>query len=670
MRIQRISACLVLLFFFLGCAGGSTPTPGLTPADIAQAEQLGTTDQMYQKVTAQLAAGDVNNAERLRLTQVQHDLGEKLAIEMTQSVERTLGETPPALPGAEGPESKLLPEATLAGLRAKIEPMRGWSEPAYLSLADQISQRMKATNAAIASRESRLAATSPDNLASRLQLLEELTALAGAGSAPAARYTAERQKVVAELNAVATRAIQAENFEEAERLLTAVVDADPTDSTTQEKLADVSTRVFEKNFFQALERGDADKGYALLVSVAETPSFPLIRPKLQSSSDVMAAYYVARGAEATKAGNVARAYQRFSQARNIQKLLGDGPRRSPPEEAPFIDLLDREYERARKSDQMGLAWGYLNVIKELTPESPTLRRQLREVREIVLQRAIKRLSVSSFGTPDQKDSEFGDAVAAKVVQALFENIPNDIRVIEREQLSDIMREKSIESESGSKRAEELASADYLIQGTILEAKVDSIEKRGKQTKRVVTETSEQRNPEYNAWLNLSAKERKKTPEPAKTIMAPRREDVTIEVTVHRKVAIFSVSFRVIDAHSAKVAFADSVRATDEYEDTSSEGVELGDFKLEFKLASLPSDTEILTKLADQVSLEIGQKLSAVLADPEKTYQANAERYVEEANYEAAAQDFASAIVLAEQKGQDVEPMLVSLRETAIQCSVR
>ncbi len=669
MTIQRTSVCLMLILMLHGCAGGSTPTPGLTPADISQADQLGQNDEMYRKVTTRLDAGDLNENEKLRLTQIQRDLGAKLASEMTEQVQRTLAETPSALPDS-GPDPGLLPEATLAGLRTQIEPMSRWSEPAYRSLSDDLSKRTAATRAAIATRQSQLAATSADNLARRLELLDELTALAGTGSTQAATYAAERQKIMTELDSVAAKAIEAENFEEAERLLSAVAGADPSNVGTQQKLADVSTKVFERNFYQALERGDADKGYELLVSVAATSSFPLIRPRLKSSSDAMANYYVALGSEATKTGNVPIAYERFSQARNIQRLLGDGARRPPPEEAPFIDLLNREFERARNADQMGLAWGYLNVIKELTPESPTLRRELREVQEIVLQRATKRLSVAPFETPDNQNSEFGDAVAAKVVQHLFEAIPNDIRVIEREQLSDIMREKTIEAESGSKKSEGLASADYLIQGTILEAKVDTSEKSGKQTRRVVTETSEQSNPAYGAWLNLSSKDRSKTPEPPKTIMAPRREDVTIEITVHRKAAMFSVSFRVIDAKTAKVAFADSVRATAEHEDTSSEGVELGDFKLEFKLASLPSDSEILTKLADEVSAEIGLKLSQVLADPEKTYRANAERSVEEANYEAAAQDFASAIVLAEQKGQDVEPMLAMLRETSIQCSVR
>jgi len=379
---------------------------------------------------------------------------------------------------------------------------------------------------------------------------------------------------------------------------------------------------------------------------------------------------VGLGAEATKAGDVPTAYERFSQARRIRVLLGEGDTRPPPEEAAFVALVKREYEKARKDDRMGLAWGYLQVIRELSPESPTLRRQLRETRELVLQRAVKRLSVSPFEMSEDADSEFGDAVASKVVQHLFEQIPNDVRMIEREQLSDIMREKTIGSESGRESEEGLAAADYLVQGTILEAKVDSIEKRGKQTQRVVTETVEQRNPDYDAWLGLSSKERDKTPQPPKTVIAPRREDVTIEVTVHRKVGLFSVSFRLIDAHSAKVIFADSARAKAEHEDTSSEGVELGDFKKEFKLASLPSDTEILTELADTVSEEIGTKLAGVLDNPEDGYRADAERFVEEANYEAAAQQLAYAIVLADEIERDTEPMVAMLREAAIQSSSR
>ena len=100
-------------------------------------------------------------------------------------------------------------------------------------------------------------------------------------------------------------------------------------------------------------------------------------------------------------------------------------------------------------------------------------------------------------------------------------------------------------------------------------------------------------------------------------------------------------------------------------DTSSEGMELGEFKLPFQLSNLPSDTEILTTLADEVSAQIGKQLAEVLADPETTYAQNAERFEREANYPAAAQQYAYAIVLSDRKDKDVEEMTTRLRETSI-----
>jgi len=663
MRTVRILVQLIGLALLAACAGGGAETPGLTPEDIVAAEQSGDLEAVYQRASGRLAAGELDKAEEARLRQVRQEVGAKLSERLGEEVRRTLAETAPAL--GEDDEA-LLPAAVLDAQRERIEPMRAWSETHHASLSNEISERTRATRSAIAEREAQLASMAADNAAGRLDVLKDLTLLAGASSEAGGAYAQQRRDVVARLNSGADRAIEAEDFDEARRLLEAVATVDPTDADTRERLADVDTKVFERDFYRSLEQGDPDSAYDLLVSISASESFPSFRPRLEPSADAMANYYVAAGAEATTAGDVPQAYARFSQARHIHEVLGEGTRRAPPEEAPFVALVKRDYDKARKGDRMGLAWGYLNVVKELSPKSPTLRRQLRETREVVLQRATKRLSVSSFETPDDTDSEFGDAVASNVVQHLFEQIPKDVRMIEREQLSDIMREKELDTQDAS----QLAAADFLVQGTVLEAKVDSTEKSGKQTQRVVTETVEMRNPEYDAWFALSSKERDKTPEPPKTRMAPRREDVTIEVTVHRKIGLFSVAFRLIDAQTAKVVYADSARARVEHQDNSSEGVELGDFKKEFKLASLPSDTEILIELADEVSTTIGAKLSARLAEPERTYREAAERFVEEANYEAAAQQYAYAIVLADEKGANTDAMLTRLREAAIQSSAR
>ena len=98
-------------------------------------------------------------------------------------------------------------------------------------------------------------------------------------------------------------------------------------------------------------------------------------------------------------------------------------------------------------------------------------------------------------------------------------------------------------------------------------------------------------------------------------------------------------------------------------------MELGEFKLEFQLSNLPSDTEILTALADEVSAQIGTQLAEVLADPENVYAQSAERFEREANYPAAAQQYAYAIVLSDRKGKAVDEMLVRLRETSIASTI-
>jgi len=653
---QALAATMATLLA-LACTSAPPPPTVVTPSRVAAAEQNGTLAELFRDVTNQLTAPDLTPEQRFGLEQLQREAGGKLASRRVDDIRRNLAEVPRVF--------DVIPLSALEDQKTKIEPIRTWSSSQYAAISDQLTREMQKTNAAITERQSAVDAAGPDNVSGKLQLLEELGALSGTGSAAASGYAEQRREIVTGLSRDATSAIEAENYGDAKRILEIVQEVDPSNEATTDKLATVDSKVFEQQFYEALEVGDPDKGYALLRDVSTGANFDLMRPKLASSTDVMAAYYVSLGVEATKAKNIPEAYRRFMEARNIREILGSGTSKPPAEQAPFLKLLDKQYLATKKKGQVGLAWGYLNVIKSMQADTPSLRRSLRETREAVLQLAIKRVSVSPFEDPQNATAEFGDAIASGVVQHLFETIPNDIRIIEREQLSDIMREKTIGGGANT-----LAAADYLVQGTILEAKVDTVEKTGKQTKRVTTEQTTQPNPAYSAWLSMKSRDRQSIPQPHSTILVERKEDVTTEVTVHRKVGIMSVSFRVIDASSAKVVFADSVREKALHEDTSREGVELGTYKVEFVVGHLPSDIEILATLADTVSSQIGGELAKVLAQPESVYRSNAERFDREANYEAAAQQYAYAIVLEERKDGDVAALLAGLRAASIASSAR
>ena len=645
----------------VACASGPK-TPVYTSADIAAAERSGSLEELYDQVSASLAAaGDSKEAAALRI--VRQEIGEKLAAQLKTSVEASLAQAP-RIDG-------LLPLDSIEAQRARLAPLASWHPSTHQVLTALLDAESRKTNTAIGELRERLGALTREQVLERLQLLDRLSTLAGPGADAQLRFAAEREEILAGLSRDAAAAIEAEDYEKARGMLAIVQEARPEDTGAVEQLAAVDTKYFEKNFWQALEKGQPDEAYALLTSISQAPSFDRVRVNLAGSSDVMVNYYVTLGAAATKRQDLREAHRRFGEARNIRRLFGSPQTGPVAEEKPFLELVHQKYEAAAKQNEMGLAWGYLQVIADMQEITPELRRELRETKEAVVSQATKRLSAAPFDDPADSQAEFGDAVGSKVMQYLFQTIPNDIRLIEREQLSDIIREKSIGGTGGEGTAATagLAAADYLVQGTILEAKVDSTEKRGKRTMRVVTEQEEVPNPEYNRWLNLSSKEREKTPEPARTVIAPRKEDVTVEVTLHRKVGIFSVSYRLIEAATAKVLFANSARAKQEYEDTSSEGVELGEFKMEFKLASLPSDIEILAQLADQISETIGAELARVLANPEESYRSSAEAFVKEGNYRAAAREYANCIVLSEQKGADVGELLDALRGSAVSASL-
>jgi curli biogenesis system outer membrane secretion channel CsgG len=652
---------LILIIFLSGCA--SDPAATISMADVTASEQSGTLEGLYARVSEALAVGNVSEDVRVVLEGVKADVAGKLASAAEGGIRQSLEETPRVV-------EELLPINAIEELRERLTPIRFWSESIHDQLSDELSAEMKRSRTAKIDRQARLAGLSEDDLAQRIILLDELAALAGPGSEDQRALTEQRKSLIGDLNQQAAEAIEAEDYDTAKQKLELVQELDPGDAGTASALVTVNTKLFEKGFWQALEDGDPDAAYAKLTSIANDPSFEFIRPNLASSADVMANYFISLGVAAAKAGNISESYHRFGEAENINSLLGNEASASPTEYGALVSLLEKEYDAASDTGKMGLAWGHLALIHSLQGgDSPALRRRLRETREIVLTRAIKRLTAAPFENSSASDHKFGDAVASKVVQHLFEQIPNDVSIIERERLEDIMREKAL-GNSSTDPPVSLAAANYLVEGTIQEAKVDSTDKVGKKTMRVVTEQIEKPNPEYSSWIKLDSTSQESTPQPPKTIMSPRKEDVSIEVTLHRKVGLFSVSYRLIDASSARVLFADSVRAKTEHQDTSSEGVELGDFKLEFKLASLPSDVEILAELADEVSAQIGTELAKVLAAPEAGYEAAATRFAEEENFESAAREYAYAIVLSERKGLAVEELMQLLRKSAVDSTTR
>jgi curli biogenesis system outer membrane secretion channel CsgG len=329
----------------------------------------------------------------------------------------------------------------------------------------------------------------------------------------------------------------------------------------------------------------------------------------------------------------------------------------------LLSGLEARFEAAKVANNIESAYAHLLMIADFDNANATYRANIANMRNAVQQRAVKKVTTTEFKNSAQRH-DYGSVLSSFITQHLFEKIPNDVRIVERQQYEAIVREQTL-----SGQAQGLSAVDYLITGSLLESKVDTTEVQGKKIMRVVVGRETIPNPAYTTWLEMSNKERKKVDQPSETISVDKHENITVGITEHRKLGIVSVGYRLVDSESGKILFPDSISKDIEHTDNSTEGVEMGEFVLPFKLANLPSDVEILDKLVRELSEEVGTKLVDLLKDQELKYLEIAETGLADNDCNKAVHAFARASGIQDMKDLDSAATLTSLKSTAINCSI-
>jgi len=432
------------------------------------------------------------------------------------------------------------------------------------------------------------------------------------------------------------------------------------DKVLKQELVAVTAEIYQTDYFKALGDGQADVAYKVFIKMSESKNFDAIKESLAGVSKKMVDYFVAEADQSVKNPQLlAQSYRWYNQAREVSQRLGFKKKATPGHDLLVAQLHDR-YKEYTGAEADTIALAYLHFIREFRPLYKGLRQKFSETEERVRSQAIKRLSTTAFRGGDSQG--YGDIISSKVTQYLFTNIPNDIRIVEREKFEALKRERDLGNNAGS-----LAAVDLLVTGSVQEAKVDDTKQEGKKTVRAVVGKETIPNTAYIKWLELSARDRKDIEKPAETITIDKEENIPINETRHRKVGIFSVSYRLVDAENGTVLFPDSHTEQEEYTGTSQEGVEMGDFKLEFKLAELPSDVKILDSLANKVSKEIGGRLVDKLKDQEKKYLAEAEEFKKDDSCSQYADRLAKALVILEAKKMETKDVFKEYKDATLGC---
>lgn len=396
--------------------------------------------------------------------------------------------------------------------------------------------------------------------------------------------------------------------------------------------------VYAHRHAQARQQADREAAFKILQRLANKADYPAIKEKLRPHAEKIADDYAGDVGDSIARGrNVGESYRLYQREIDVRNLVGLKPRPHPDTAKLVQQLADKFHAVNNKNSYAAL--GLLLAQHAIEPRTANLKDALEQQFAQVAGNTIKSISISPFRSR-YDDVNYGDVITPLISQHLYDALGSDIRIVEQTTGEDF---------------------DALITGNILEVKVESSQTRNKKQMLVNVGEVQRTNPAYIAWLELPSKERKKLAKPDETIREQKQQTVFVTSALHRKTGIFAVSYRLTDNSNRRVIFPDSITLQAEHEDESNEGLEVGELVVPYKIAKLPSDTEILQNLSQNVAGTIAGNLAGVLLNQEIEYLKAADKSATQNKCEEEVEHLAKAVALLANKKKDAEATEAPIR---------
>lgn len=304
----------------------------------------------------------------------------------------------------------------------------------------------------------------------------------------------------------------------------------------------------------------------------------------------------------------------------------------------------------RDSGNLGQSYLSLDIIFKVQPGYPnvaTLRKQLaREIKK----RSLQSLGVIPFKGPSY-NPDAGNIITSRLLHHLYKELSGDIRILERGAMEALINESEVKTLQGganvSKGILDILGADYMLLGDVVDYKVERQVLDTFKTVRARVDTEKKPNPDYLEW-----KKRKKGDPPQRFIEVPVFEKVKYKTSLHKKTLTATTGYRLVDA-SGDIVHTGMVERKDEFEDESSEGVEIGDFEVKAKVAKLPGDSRIFRKAETEIVKKIGADLKEIFSNPEEKLLKEARKHKDEGSFADAIESYVTASFLT--MGPDNKP---------------
>ncbi|MEW6671518.1 MAG: CsgG/HfaB family protein [Thermodesulfobacteriota bacterium] len=314
------------------------------------------------------------------------------------------------------------------------------------------------------------------------------------------------------------------------------------------------------------------------------------------------------------------------------------------------DLTDRAAfaaEQFKEQNRFGAAWFWFEKIRALDPQFKDIFFSTQAMEDHIKQRVQKSIAVFDFNSPaDNKDA--GVIVANNLITYLFNNASGDIKILERENLKSILEEMKlgqigVVSANSAKEMGRVYGIDVAIMGSVLLYKVDSSIAPGTKSVRYQIGTKIEDNIEYLNWKakHPTPDEKQLAEAPPAKVTIPEFAEKDYQVSNHKKVGFVQLSFRIVDVRTGENIQVRTIESKKTVQDETSAG--LPEAKVKFDPLDIPTDTELLQKMTDEVVSELGREALRPLSNLEKTYFREAENLIRRRDKLEAAENFVNAV---------------------------
>lgn len=316
-----------------------------------------------------------------------------------------------------------------------------------------------------------------------------------------------------------------------------------------------------------------------------------------------------------------------------------------------------------EKELFGSAWYWYVKLRESNRNYPGIFYLSQAMEDKIKARVKKSIAVFDFNSPSD-NADAGVIVANNLITYLFKNASGDIKILERENLKSILEEMKlgqigVVSANSAKEMGRVYGIDVAIMGSVLLFKVDSTSGEGTKTVRYQVGTKISDNIEYLNWV---ARNPKPTPEqlaaaPPAKIMQPEIAEKDYRVSNHKKIGFVQLSFRIVDVATGENIQVKTIERKEVAEDESSAG--LAEANVKFDPLEMPTDTELLQKMTDQVVAELGKEALRPLQNLEQTYFKKGENFLRRRDTLSAAENFVNAIFDEKLKRIEGSPLTIS-----------